>query len=127
VANAVEHNRPGGRVEITTRAAGRRAVLRVENSGPVIATEDLDGLFRPFARLDGARTGETGGLGLGLSIVKAIADAHRATLGVAPGGEGGLAVEVAFRAIHRNPPSAREAVAAGTGGLPDRDARQRGG
>lgn len=96
--NAVEHNQPGGNIAVGTRTAEGRAILYMTNSGPKIGADDLERLFEPFQRIDGARTTtEDGvGLGLGLSIVKAIADAHGATIETTPPDEGGLSIEVSF-------------------------------
>ena len=98
IANAVEHNRPGGRIDVATRTANGRAILQVTNSGPTIPAEDLDRLFEPFQRSDGSRTSSGEGLGLGLSLVRAIADAHAATITTTLPDEGGLAIEIAFPA-----------------------------
>ena len=58
-------------------------------------------LFQPFQRLNGARTQHAGGYGLGLSIVQAIATAHRAELITRARPEGGLAIEVSFPPVGR--------------------------
>ena len=98
VSNAIRHNTPGGRVTIGTATSDGRALLTVANDGPSIPAPEIDRIFRPFERLDAARTSDTNGLGLGLSIVKAIADAHHATLTAEPRTGGGLRVEVGFPA-----------------------------
>lgn len=95
VANAIHHNVAGGSVGVTTETHGGRAILTVTNTGPTIPPSELDRLFQPFQRLDGART-STSGFGLGLSIVQAIADAHAATITTRAPAEGGLRVEVGF-------------------------------
>jgi signal transduction histidine kinase len=61
---------------------------------------ELERIFEPFQRLDSARTADANGpgLGLGLSIVKAIADAHNATITTRGKSDGGLHIEVAFPA-----------------------------
>ena len=97
IDNAVSHNTAGGRVQISTSLAGESAVLSVTNTGPTIAPGDVDRLFRPFQRLDPARTHHKDGHGLGLSIVAAIASAHGATITAHPRPAGGLHVEVIFR------------------------------
>jgi signal transduction histidine kinase len=98
VDNALRHNDPDGRVEVGTSTAGGRALLSVTNTGPVVPDDAVDKLFEPFQRLGADRTGPRGGLGLGLSIVQAIADAHDAALAVRPRPEGGLEVAVSFAA-----------------------------
>jgi signal transduction histidine kinase len=96
VDNAVRHNLDGGRAEISTAAVGGQAAIRVRNTGPVIAPELLGRLFQPFGRAGGERIRHTGGHGLGLAIVQAIASAHGATLTPRAQPEGGLDVEVTF-------------------------------
>ena len=94
--NAIRHNCDGGRAEISTAAAGGQATLRVANTGPVIAPERLGRLFQPFGRAGGERIRHTGGHGLGLAIVQAIARAHGATLTPQARPDGGLDIEVSF-------------------------------
>jgi signal transduction histidine kinase len=97
IENAVRYNVPGGWVAAGTSVDGDgRAVLSVANSGPVVPAGDTARLLEPFRRLNGDRTGHGGGVGLGLSIVDAIAIAHRAELRVVARPEGGLEVSVAF-------------------------------
>ena len=78
--NAIRHNTPGGHVEITTGTRDQHAFMSIANTGPTIPPEEIQRLFQPFQRLGGARTQHKGGHGLGLSIVQAIATAHRAEL-----------------------------------------------
>ena len=96
VDNAIRHNSGGGRAEISTTVAGGQAAIRIRNTGAVIAPEQLGRLFQPFGRADGERVRHTGGHGLGLAIVQAIARAHGATLTPRAQPEGGLDVEVTF-------------------------------
>ena len=99
VDNAVRHNVDGGRVEVSTRQQGDRALLIVENTGQLIAPEEIETMFEPFRRLGPARTGtDQGQHGLGLSIVRAIADAHGAEIDARPRPGGGLSITVAFPA-----------------------------
>jgi signal transduction histidine kinase len=100
IDNAISHNTAGGWVTATSTVEDGHAVLRVCNSGPMIAPEELEQLTRPFHRLGTARTGhgDDRGHGLGLSIIAAIAAAHDATLSFQPQPAGGLQVEVRFPA-----------------------------
>ena len=109
LANAVGHNTPGGRVEVSTGVQEGRAVLSVTNTGPPIPATDLDRLFQPFQRLDRRRAAYQDGHGLGLSIVRAIAAAHHASIAASPGPDGGLSVIVTFP-----PPASGDAGQAGT-------------
>jgi signal transduction histidine kinase len=96
IDNAIRHNTAGGRINVTTATTAGTAVLSVANDGPVIPAEELERLQAPFERLGATRTGSGDGHGLGLSIVHAIASAHKAQLGISSRPEGGLAVEVSF-------------------------------
>jgi signal transduction histidine kinase len=98
VDNALRHNAPDGHVEVVTGTRNSRAVLSVINTGPVVPAAAVDRLLKPFQRLGSDRTSHGEGLGLGLSIVQAIAQAHGAALAVLPQPGGGLKVEVSFQA-----------------------------
>jgi signal transduction histidine kinase len=73
----------------------------VTNTGPMIPLAEIERLFQPFQRLDPGRTHHNGH-GLGLSIVRAIANAHGATISAEPLPAGGISVDVAF------PPPSRQ-------------------
>ncbi|GIM90333.1 sensor histidine kinase [Paractinoplanes toevensis] len=108
IDNAVAYNVDGGEVDVTTGVRDGRPVLTVTNTGEPIPAEKLDALFEPFQRLD--RTGgRAGHHGLGLSIVRAIAVAHAATVDASPGPAGGLRIEVTFPGgeSHRSKSEAR--------------------
>jgi heavy metal sensor kinase len=77
LSNAVEYNRPGGRVELSVHPNGQFIHLTVRDTGPGIAAEHLPHLFEPFYRADRARSVQPGHLGLGLSLVQS----HVAALG----------------------------------------------
>jgi signal transduction histidine kinase len=97
IDNAVRYNVPAGEVRVRTGTGSDGAFLSVTNDGPVIPPAEVDRLFEPFQRLASERTAPSDGHhGLGLSIVRAIATAHHATLLAEARPEGGLAVEVRF-------------------------------
>jgi signal transduction histidine kinase len=96
LTNAIRHNLADGRVEVSTGVKDGRAVLTVTNTGPRVPPADIDRLFQPFQRLDRRRATFKDGHGLGLSIVRAIATAHDATVAAHPRPDGGLCVLVAF-------------------------------
>jgi signal transduction histidine kinase len=97
IDNAVRHNIPGGDIQITTGTTSGHAVLSVTNSGQVIPPTEVDRLFQPFERLGPRPARRDGyGHGLGLSIVRAIAAAHGATIGARALPGGGLSVDVTF-------------------------------
>jgi signal transduction histidine kinase len=95
IDDATAYNVPGGWVRITTGASNGAAFLRVTNSGLPVAADDVGSLFEPFRRLDGrAEDGGGHGIGLGLSIVRAVATAHDARLASRTRPEGGLELTV---------------------------------
>jgi signal transduction histidine kinase len=96
--NAIVHNVDGGSVEIeTSLSPDGRPTVSVRNSGPAIAESRVDDLFQPFRRLGSERIQNSNGHGLGLSIVRSIANAHGATISAATRRDGGLNVTVNFR------------------------------
>jgi signal transduction histidine kinase len=101
--NALRYNQPHGRIDVTTSAKAGTAVLSVANSGPQIPPGEVERLFRPFQRLGADRTDQSDGLGLGLSIVDAIAAAHHATLTAHAQPGGGLDIEVGFPSSNGRP------------------------
>jgi signal transduction histidine kinase len=96
LTNAVRHNVAGGHVEVRTGVKDGGAVLSVTNTGPLIPPAEVDRLFQPFQRLDPRRASYQDGHGLGLSIARAIATAHDATITAHPLPDGGLSVRVSF-------------------------------
>src|SRR5581483_11820783 len=116
VENAIWHNVPGGHLEIRVD----RGALAISNTGPRVRDEEIDRLLQPFQRLAPDRVGHRDGVGLGLSIVAAIANAHDAALDIRPGDDGGLRVEVRFTAHPGG--SGSELRSAPPTQLPDRSA-----
>jgi signal transduction histidine kinase len=102
--NAVRHNVSGGWVKVATGIRSGRSVLSVSNTGPVIPPDQVERLFEPFGRLEATRLSRDG-LGLGLSIVTAIAAAHDADLRARPLHGGGLEVEIHFPQVPDEPPA----------------------
>jgi signal transduction histidine kinase len=78
--NAVKYTPTGGRVDIAVRREGSAAVLRVADTGPGIPRTELPQIWDRLFRGDASRTER--GLGLGLSLVKAIVEAHGGTVAV---------------------------------------------
>jgi len=94
VENAVRYNRDGGWVRVRTARDGDHALLAVSNSGTAVAPGDVAGLFEPFRRGGRDRTDAHRGAGLGLSIVRAVAEAHGGSAEAQARAEGGLDVRV---------------------------------
>lgn len=92
VQNALRHNVPGGTAHVSVADAR----LVVENTGPVVPEAEVAGLFEPFRRYGADRVASDRGVGLGLSIVRSVTQAHGATLTATAREGGGLTVTVAF-------------------------------
>lgn len=82
LTNAVQYNRPGGRVSVSLDRNARGTVLRVRDTGIGIAPDDLPHVFDRFYRSDKARSSRKGHVGLGLAIVQGITTAHGGTVEV---------------------------------------------
>jgi signal transduction histidine kinase len=95
VANAVAHAPEGGEVHVSSLPAGSRVLLRVEDSGSGIPAAERERVFERFHRVKGT---QRPGCGLGLSIVKTLADAHGARIALGDSTLGGLKVEISFPA-----------------------------
>jgi signal transduction histidine kinase len=94
VENAVRHNVDGGAVEVRTGRAAGLSTVEVRNDGDVIPSEALASLLEPFQRLDRGAHGD--GVGLGLSIVRSVAEAHGGSVELRARPSGGLVVRVAL-------------------------------
>jgi signal transduction histidine kinase len=96
ISNAVKFTPAGGSVAVDVDAGDGSVVLAVRDTGVGIPEQDLSRLFDRFFRADVATNGPIGGIGLGLSIVKGVADAHGAAIDVtsAPGAGTSVVVEL---------------------------------
>jgi signal transduction histidine kinase len=93
VQNAVRHSPPGATATVRTGLDHDHAFFEVENPGPVLDQDGVDGMFEPFRRGNG-RTSDDRGVGLGLSIVRSVAQAHGGRVSARPRPSGGLVVRV---------------------------------
>lgn len=83
-------------VALAVSDTGTHTLLTVDDDGPGIPPADRDRVFDRFVRLDDARAREGGGAGLGLSIVRAVVEAHGGEVSVVEGPRGGAKVELRF-------------------------------
>ena len=98
--NAIAHTAENGVVELSVQESDRRLRFVVDDDGPGIPVEQRAAIFDRFHRLDGGRTRDAGGAGLGLAIVAAIASAHggRVWAEAAPAGGARMVLEIPLRA-----------------------------
>jgi len=82
IENAVDHTDPDGHIELSVRREGEQVILAVADSGSGIPAAETGRIFGRFSRIDAGRNRETGGFGLGLAVVKAIAEAHQGSVRV---------------------------------------------
>jgi signal transduction histidine kinase len=80
--NAVKYTAPGGRVSVTCDLTEREVHVHVADTGEGIPEGEHERIFDRFYRVDRSRSRDTGGSGLGLSIARWIADAHRGRIEV---------------------------------------------
>jgi signal transduction histidine kinase len=91
VENAVRYGR---RARVSVAAAGGELRIVVDDDGPGIPADALERVFAPFVRLEESRSGDTGGVGLGLAIARTIARAHGGDVRLTNRPEGGLRAEI---------------------------------
>ncbi len=107
-ANLLDNALTYGRVaHVVLRETGAAVEVRIDDDGPGIPDDDVERVFAPFERLDGSRNNRTGGVGLGLSIVRQAIEREGGTVTLSNRTEGGLRAAVS---IPRRPISAVSAV-----------------
>lgn len=90
--NAIKFTPEGGRIMLRSRVEGDFLRCEIEDTGPGIPEHDISRVFERFTQLDMSSTRPTGGAGLGLSISKALVEAHGGRIGFEPGRECGAVV-----------------------------------
>lgn len=111
VDNALRHTPAGGEIRVSWGMEGHRFVIRVADTGPGIAAQDLPRLFTPLYRGESSRNRQTGGAGLGLAIARRILQAHGGDLTAANRVTGG-AVFTATLPVDRQAPAPDDPVMA---------------
>jgi two-component system OmpR family sensor kinase len=94
VRNALVHTPPKTPIDISLSTEDSVARLSVADHGPGLAPDDIDRIFEPFYRADPSRSRDSGGAGLGLSIVSAVVTAHGGHVKVRETEGGGATFEV---------------------------------
>nr|WP_221378771.1 HAMP domain-containing sensor histidine kinase [Actinoplanes polyasparticus] len=102
IENAIRYNHLLGRLWLRTSTINGQARLVVGNTGYEVEPGDVPGLFEPFRRGGWERTGSRGS-GLGLSIVRAVCDAHGGTVSAVAQDGGGLEVTVSLPTADATP------------------------
>lgn len=89
IDNAVKYGKRG---RVTVGEGPRTVDVIIEDEGEGIPAAEIEGVFKPFQRLERSRNRETGGIGLGLAIARGIARAHQGDISMAQRPEGGMKV-----------------------------------
>jgi two-component system sensor histidine kinase BaeS len=82
IENAVSHTDLDSRIELSARREGEQIIFVVKDWGSGIPADEIGQIFDRFTRVGTGRSRETGGFGLGLAVVKAIAEAHHGSVTV---------------------------------------------
>jgi two-component system sensor histidine kinase BaeS len=80
LSNALRHTPAHGEIRLSAARSGESVEMRVSDTGPGIAPEDLPHVFERLYRADRSRTRESGGSGLGLAIARSIVASHGGTI-----------------------------------------------
>jgi signal transduction histidine kinase len=88
VTNAVKYTPEGGTIEVRAKLEGEGIRVEVADTGLGVSTDQQARIFQAFTQVDMTNTRAKGGVGLGLSIVKALVEAHGGEVGVVSEGEG---------------------------------------
>jgi signal transduction histidine kinase len=116
IENAIRYNHLLGKLWLRTESVDGQARLVVGNTGYEVEQGDVPGLFEPFRRGGWERTGSRGS-GLGLSIVRAVCDAHGGTVSAVAMEGGGLEVTVSLPGADTTPVVAASATVPRAKGL----------
>lgn len=103
--NAVKYSPPGSPIELRAEKTPGGVAVEVRDRGMGIAPEDLPRIFDPFFRTDRSRSRGTGGIGLGLTLCKRIADAHGGRLSASSREDGGTVFRLELPAVDPSTPS----------------------
>ncbi|HEY1191032.1 MAG TPA: ATP-binding protein, partial [Gemmata sp.] len=103
LTNSAKYTEPGGRIDLVGRRDGDEAVVSVTDTGMGIPAESLGNIFDMFSQVDRSVERSTGGLGIGLALVKGLVEMHGGTVTAASGGQGrGSVFTVRLPAVPRH-------------------------
>jgi signal transduction histidine kinase len=102
LSNAIKYSPSGSSIAIVTERTAAAIVCRISDQGIGIPEEKLHAVFDRFYRVDESRNSSTGGLGLGLSIVKKLADLQQIKVSVQSKEKSGTSFSLTFPALNLN-------------------------
>jgi len=94
INNALRYTEPNTTIQVQVEQQGSYQIVHVCDSGPGLAEDQLESIFKPFFRSDEARTRANGGYGLGLTIAQRTVSLHGGKISASNRPEGGLCVSV---------------------------------
>ena len=95
IDNALKY---GKKAQVAIAGAPKAVEITVDDEGPGIPEEELARVFQPFYRVEGSRSRETGGVGLGLAIAKSLIERHQGSLTLSNRASGGLRAQIVLPA-----------------------------
>ena len=95
IDNALKY---GNKAQVAIARAPKAVEITVDDEGPGIPEEELARVFQPFYRVEGSRSRETGGVGLGLAIAKSLIERHQGALTLSNRASGGLRARIVLPA-----------------------------
>jgi signal transduction histidine kinase len=102
IDNALKY---GGAAQVSASMVDGRAVVSIRDAGPGIPEDQLEAMFQPFARLDASRSRDTGGVGLGLTIARNLAEREGGALELRNHPHGGIEAVLSYPAVPRPRPA----------------------
>ena len=101
ISNAIAYTAQRGKINISWQRSGNKAKFSVKDNGPGIRPEHINRITERFFRVDKSRSRDTGGSGLGLSIVKHVLHHHNAELAIESQWGQGSEFIIYFEAVNR--------------------------
>lgn len=102
IANSLKYTNPGGYVRVMLKRKGNFAEVKVADNGIGITKEDIPYVFERFYRSDRSRSRETGGKGIGLTVSKALVEAHEGEISIESSPNEGTIVKIILPALTEN-------------------------
>ena len=96
IENAIRYGTPGAPIYVDVKSVDGACLVCIRSDGPVVSAQDSEAWFGRFQRGDKSRAASAGGAGLGLAIVRQIAEAHGATVNAIPIPVGGVEMQIGF-------------------------------
>ena len=97
VQNIIRHTPQDSKVEVNLKQIADSIEIEIEDSGPGIPQNARNEVFERFSRLDESRSRDTGGFGLGMSIIKSVVDKHQGKIFLEDSKFGGLKIKLIFK------------------------------